>query len=165
MRAIGDGLTPALAAKLRELDLDPEKPLPPAWPAERLGQWLDCISDELFPGQPRERSHRELGWRFVDGWRHTVIGGATVQLLRIIGARRALVRLTRAFRTGDNFTDVDCEFTGPTTAFISLRTQPLGDFVLGQLERGMPVIGVKKGTVTQHPAPPGTLRFQIDWEE
>ncbi|MBL8923811.1 MAG: DUF2378 family protein [Myxococcaceae bacterium] len=164
LRGLGADVSPRLKATLKALDLDPDNEFPPAWPAERLRAWLDAASDDIYQDLPREEAHRRIGRRFIDGWQRTLIGAASAQFLKVIGPRRALERLTRAFRTGDNFSQSSVTFPGDTVALVTLNTQSLPDYIAGILDGGLALLGVQ-GRVTIERVAGDDMDFRVEWEK
>jgi len=98
----------------------------------------------VFPKEDPSQAQRLLGQRFFDGWRGTLTGAAASAFLRIVGPRRALTRVGRAFRNGNNFTVTETFFESDTAARIDfVQTQELADFVRGVIEAGLVLMQVK----------------------
>lgn len=105
-RALKTRLTPSLVAKLRERGLELDKPLQPAYPAERCAEWIRLVA-ELYPPLSEREATYQVGRANMDGYVQTVLGRAVVQVLKVIGPKRTLPRLGRSFRTGTNYMQVD----------------------------------------------------------
>lgn len=145
--AIGE-ISPRLAEQLKARGLDFSKPLQAAYPAPQFEAWVALAARELFPSEDAGQAQRLLGQRFFDGWRGTLTGAAASAFLRIVGPRRALGRVGRAFRNGNNFTVTSTSYEGESTALVDfVQTQDLADFVRGVLEAGLALMRVK-GEVT-----------------
>ena len=64
--------------------------------------------------------------------------------MRVIGPRRALTRIGRAFRNGNNFTVTSTTFDGESSALVDfVQTQDLADFVRGVVEAALLLMRVK----------------------
>lgn len=163
LRGLQPDVTDALASKLKMLALDPGQPFPPAWPSSRLKEWLDAISDVVYESCTRDEAHRRIGRRFIDGWQRTMLGAASAQLLKVLGTRRALERLTRAFRTGDNYTESSVAFPAPTVALVTVRSEPLPHYIAGVLDGGLALLNVK-GKVSVESVEGDVMVFRIEWE-
>jgi uncharacterized protein (TIGR02265 family) len=98
--------TPKLLTGLRELGIDLEKPLLPAYPAETFVAALKYTARELYPQEPLEEALYTLGGESWRGFRETLVGKAMVALLRVLGPRRTLPRSRHNFRSGTNYIDV-----------------------------------------------------------
>ncbi|MBL8936406.1 MAG: DUF2378 family protein [Archangium sp.] len=163
LRGLHPDVTDALASKLKTLALDPGQPFPPAWPSSRLKEWLDAISDVIYESSTRDEAHRRIGRRFIDGWQRTMLGAASAQLLKVLGTRRALERLTRAFRTGDNYTESSVTFPAPTVALVTVRSEPLPHYIAGVLDGGLSLLNLK-GRVSVESVTGDVMVFRIEWE-
>lgn len=164
LRGLQPDVTDALSSKLKTLALDPGQPFPPAWPSSRLKEWLDAISDVVYDSCTRDEAHRRIGRRFIDGWQRTLLGAASAQLLKVLGSRRALERLTRAFRTGDNYTESSVTFPSPTSAIVTVRSEPLPHYLAGVLDGGLALLNVK-GKVSIENITGDVMVFRLEWEE
>ena len=141
--AIGE-LTPELATLLKMHGLDYSKPLQAAYLAPLFEQWIAIAGRTLFPNEDVRQGQRLLGQRFFDGWRGTLTGAAASAFLRIVGPRRSLGRIGRAFRNGNNFTVTQTTFDGENSALVDfVQTQDLADFVRGVVEAGLLLMRVK----------------------
>jgi uncharacterized protein (TIGR02265 family) len=164
LRGLGADVSPALKARLKALELDPDKAFPPAWPAERLRAWLDAASEDIYGEFPRDEAHRRLGRRFIDGWQRTLIGAASAQFLKVIGPRRTLERLARAFRTSDNFSETAVTFPGDTVGMLTVKSQSLPHYIAGILDGGLAMVGVK-GRVSIERVEGDEMVFRVEWEK
>ena len=165
LRGLEPDVTPRLKQRLKAAGLDLDAKLPPAWPAERLREWLDACADEVYPGQPREQALRAIGRRFIEGWQRTLIGAASAKLLKLVGPRRTLERLTRAFRTGDNFSETSVLFPSDRVGVVTVRSQRLPHYIAGILDGGVAMLEVD-GRVAIEDAGDGehgSMRFRIEW--
>ena len=141
--AIGE-ITPELHAQLKAHGLDFGKPLQVAYPAPQFEAWVALAAASLFPGEAPAQAQRLLGQRFFDGWRGTLTVAAASAFLRVIGPRRALTRIGRAFRNGNNFTVTSTTFDGESSALVDfVQTQDLADFVRGVVEAALLLMRVK----------------------
>lgn len=163
LRGLQPDVNDALTSKLKTLALDPSQPFPPAWPSSRLKEWLDAASDVIYDSCTREEAHRRIGRRFIDGWQRTMLGAASAQLLKVLGTRRALERLTRAFRTGDNYTESSVAFPSPTVALVTVHSEPLPHYIAGVLDGGLALLNVK-GRVSIESTGGDVMVFRIEWE-
>jgi uncharacterized protein (TIGR02265 family) len=108
-RAIAHRMTPQLALRIGKAGVQLQKKLLPAYP---LPVWEACVeacAEEVFPGLTPNDAYFQLGRLFIDGYRQTLIGGAVLAMVRVVGPKRALQRATRSFRSADNYTDAKVE--------------------------------------------------------
>lgn len=110
---VGERVTLRLRERLKQVGLDLDRPLLPAYPTS---QWLHClhiIVEELYPGLPREEGFRQLAAHHVDGYGQTLVGRALMRLLRLLGPRRTVQQMAHALRSSDNYTEVRLTQLGP----------------------------------------------------
>jgi uncharacterized protein (TIGR02265 family) len=110
---VGERVTPRLRERLRQVGLDLDRPLLPAYPA---AQWMHClhiIVEELYPGRPREEAFRQLAANHVEGYGRTLVGRALLRLLKLLGPRRTVRQMAQALRSTDNYTEVRLTELGP----------------------------------------------------
>lgn len=163
LRGLDPDVTGRLKTRLKEAGLDPDVALPPGWPAERLKVWLDLASAEIYPDFALDEAHRRIGRRFLDGWQRTMLGAASAQFLKVLGMKRTLERLTRAFRTGDNFSETSVDFPSERVGVVTIRSQQLPHYIAGILDGGLALMKVK-GKVSIEPASGDTMTFRVEWE-
>jgi uncharacterized protein (TIGR02265 family) len=145
---LGNDATPELLEKLKGHGLDLSKPPLPAYPAEQFEAWVRVAAQALFPDATPGQGQRLLGRRFFDGWKGTFIGAAATAFLRVVGPRRAVGRVGRVFRYGNNFTVTHETFLSETNALVEFaQTQELADFIAGVVEAAFVLMRVK-GEVT-----------------
>jgi uncharacterized protein (TIGR02265 family) len=164
LRGLAPDVTEALKMQLKRAGLDPDGTLPPGWPAEQLKVWLDLASAAIYPDFTLEEAHRRIGRRFVDGWQRTVLGAASAQFLKLLGVKRALERLTRAFRTSDNFSEASVEFPANCLAIVSIHSQPLPHYIAGILDGGLSMLKVNGKVSIEAPSSSDAMSFRIEWE-
>jgi uncharacterized protein (TIGR02265 family) len=112
--ALGSRITPKLEARLKEVGLDLTRSLHPAYPNDVWNRAVRCTMEELFPLTPFPQASYELGRMLMEGLPSTMIGKAGVQLLRILGPERTLVRMQRNHRATNNFTTAELTKVSPT---------------------------------------------------
>ncbi len=89
----------AFKDRLREkgFDLDRQRESYP------IAVWIDCLdvtSAELYPGQSRAEAWRRIGFLFVDGYLHTLVGRMIGAMLPFMNARRFMGRVPGFMTTG-----------------------------------------------------------------
>src|SRR4051812_37387064 len=102
VRGLEGRITPSLRLHLREVGVDLERKLLPAYPFET---WCSCVrlaARELYAGAPEEQAYLALGERMVDGYRSTMMGRALFSVLQLLGPQRVLSRVQQSFRSGNN---------------------------------------------------------------
>ena len=102
MKGLGPRFDDALKRKLKANGLDVAK-LPPAVPANDMLAHMRTIAAHGWPDEPELEQLRLLGLSAIRGWSTGLLGSAASAMIRLVGPRRALNRLDRAFSTTNNF--------------------------------------------------------------
>ena len=118
---LGGRVPSRLRERLGDLGLDVER-LPSTFP---VVTWLKClrtITEELFPGVPEEEAFRRLARQHVEGYGRTLMGRATLRVMRLLGPRRMVNRLPSMLSATDNYTAGTVEQLGDTQFVLSLNS-------------------------------------------
>lgn len=169
VRVAGPAVTPSLKDALRKLGLDLDRPLPPAWETTHVQQWMDLFAKASFPEAAPDEAMRLMGRAFLQAWQTTLLGGATALVLRTVGPVRSLSKLQRAFRTGDNFTEVVITELQTAAPFHSAHVvlnevQGRAEYFQGVLEAGALMVGAKNPSVTRLPLEGPGAKFLLRYE-
>jgi uncharacterized protein (TIGR02265 family) len=105
-------MPPGAVEKLKAVGFDPTRPVQAAYPAEVWMETLRVVAEMLYPGEPAEQAHRNVGRLYMEGFARTLVGKAIFGLGSTIGTRRMLPRMTRNFRTANNYIDTELEELG-----------------------------------------------------
>ncbi|MCY1017433.1 DUF2378 family protein [Pyxidicoccus sp. MSG2] len=161
-------VSPRLKQRLRQVGVDLDRPLLPAYPVPLWTHCLSVIVEETYPGVPREEAFRKLAEAHVQGYGRTVIGRAVYGVMRLLGPRRLVQRLPQTLHATDNYTEAELVERGPTTYEMkmnSLLDQP--GYVESLFESMLRVGGAESPKVTRihvDPAEPSST-YQLTWTE
>ncbi len=164
LRSVSGGkLSPRLAAGLKERGVDPAGKLLPAYPAETFVSVVNFVGRELYPGLSVDDAITQVGRGFMDAYGETMVGRAMLAMIRLIGPRRTLERVTRQFRTGNNYYDTRLTPLGPTEYDLWINVVTMPGWYIGILSRGLELAGAKDVSVrmVSHDSQGGT--FRITW--
>lgn len=163
--ALKDRRTARLDARLREDGLDLSRPLAPAYPSMRYVEWLRITCQELYPELDEARGLRRLGEAMMSGYTRTMMGKAIFGVMRVIGIRRALDRITRGFRSGDNYSLATCEWVGPQEARVTFNeVHGAPTYNEGALEEALRMLGADAPKVELISCPDGREAvYRITW--
>ena len=98
------------------------------------------------------------------GWQKGLLGAAATQMLRLIGPRRTLLQLDRAFATTDNSSKSTTEFVRETRALVRVHDpNAFPNSWVGIMQAGVEMLGVD-GTVTLEPSStPHEVVMRVKW--
>lgn len=144
LRSLSGQLTPALRAKIRELGIDPDKPLLPAYPRTTWEAVLGAIAHELHPSVSPDEAHRLVGRRISRGYNETTIGRAVAETLRLRGPEHALKRMRQTLRSGNNYADTQLAQVGENAFELWVNeTNGSPGYIQGVLETVMENTGAR----------------------
>ncbi len=114
VRGLAGRLSPKVKERLREVGLDLDRKLLPAYSVETWARSVAIVIEVLYPNEPEEVAYRLLGERMTEGYQETFTGRAALQVLRLLGPRRLIARTQQIFRSGNNYTEVHITDVAPT---------------------------------------------------
>lgn len=126
LKGLKGKLSPELIVKLRKLGLDLEKPLLPAYPRATVHECISLTARTLYPDLPISDAFYLVGKSVTPGQRSTFLGNAILTVVSLIGPHRTLERVTRTFRTTNNYMNVVLERVGDTEYL--LRLDPSNEY-------------------------------------
>jgi uncharacterized protein (TIGR02265 family) len=162
---VGTRMTPALREKLKALDADPDR-LKPAYPRDAWDGIMESVREAIYPQLSKEEGQKRLGQDMVIGTGGSVFGKMILQMVKVLGPKRTLLRVPKSYRDGNNFTEVKLTEKGPTEFEMwmsySGNSSPM---VCGSLEETLRIAGARdpKVKVTSTKFPEGV--FHITWKE
>lgn len=165
VKGLGDRLTPALKAEIKKAGIDLDK-LQPAYPLEVVHKAFNVVIPRLFPDVPREQALLELGRTSLRGFTETLLGRALLQVLKLIGVRRSLLRMHTSMRSGNNFLETFSTVIGPSC--IDLKFSDVSDlptFYQGILEEGGRLAHAKNLRISTLISDPPMHIYRVEWDE
>ncbi len=98
-------LTPALVQRARELGVELDGRLYPAYPRATWNALLTAVRTCAFPELQEDEAYFQIGRSVVIGYSQTLVGRALVGVARLMGPRRMLARMTRNLRSASNYNE------------------------------------------------------------
>ncbi len=137
VRALGEHLDEPAKDALKALGLDLRRPLEPGYPLETWFKVMRYGAALVAPGRSEAEQFELLGRRFIDGYEQTMVGRALLATMRVLGPRRTLERMSRNFRSGNNYTETQLVPKGPTDFELSFNQVKSPEFYRGMLLAGL----------------------------
>jgi uncharacterized protein (TIGR02265 family) len=157
-------VTPALQARLRAAGLDLTRPLMPAYPRAAWNHFIQLTAEALWPDEPAERAYHALGRQLLLGYSRTLMGGAIIRLLRLIGPRRTLDRMTQNFRSGGNYNLCHTTDVGPCEVSFWLNEPTLHPaYVAGIIDMTLELVGVAQRDIQVHQRDAEGCTYRVCW--
>jgi uncharacterized protein (TIGR02265 family) len=147
IRALGDRLDERCAGRLRQVGVDTQGSLAPAYPLDVWVGALRVAAETLAPEVSLEQASAVVGRRFVEGFGATLIGSALLTTVRLLGPERMLARMTRNLRTGTNYLEAWLEQQGPGRYTLTCRPVVIAGFYVGLFTAGLEVSGARRPSV------------------
>lgn len=151
-KALKDKTTDRLRERVRlEAKVDLSQKLEPAVSMATWWKILEICASELYPDWPMEEGIEEIGLVLTRGYFETLIGSALKGLLKVLGPARALKRMDRSLRSGNNYAEIQVTELAPTRFRFWCNEVGSSRYVmLGLICGGAEVSGAKnfKGEIT-----------------
>lgn len=163
LRAIGSRLDDGSRAHLAELGLDVRGRLEPGY---SLAVWTNVMrygASLVAPSSPPSQQMFELGRRFIDGYAETIVGKAMLTALKVLGPRRTLERMSRNFRSGNNYTETRLEPKGPTEFHLWFNEVKEPEFYRGMLVAGLERAGARNTEIRTLSHDESGAKFLVRW--
>ena len=101
----------------------------------------------------------------MDGLGETMMGRAIKLSLSVIGVRRSLQKVTRAFRSNNNYTEVESRELSPTSVILEFNhLHGTPTFYQGVMEAALEHINAKNGKVKYIPVAGPGGHFHVTWD-
>lgn len=165
IKGLATRLTPELRLGIKKAGIDLGK-LQPAYPIAQVREACRSVMPALFPGKSEDEALHELGVSSMRGYTETLLGRALIQVLKLIGVRRSLLRMHTSMRAGNNFLETSAVVASDRC--IELRFSDVSEmpsFYRGILEEGGRMAHAKNLRLTAiDGAAPGQT-FRVEWDE
>ena len=134
-----------------------------AYPLDAWLELLDACAASRFAQLNELERFTEVGRLFFLGFEKTLMGSALMGLLKVIGPRRMLDRLTRNFRSANNFTVGTLESLAPNHHKVHINYTARPGFYRGVIASGCASAGAKGLTVTVLETKDLGTTYEIKW--
>jgi uncharacterized protein (TIGR02265 family) len=150
--------------KLAAIGVDPDQRLEPAYPRDKWLELMHLACELTAPGKDHEPTSYELGRRFMGTYTQGLVGKAMMAALRVIGPKRALERMSRNFRTGNNFSETKLTEPSPGRFELWCSHATIAGWYQGIIETGLVLAGAAEAKVTLLRRQDGGAVFQVEWK-
>lgn len=156
---------PGLLERYAALGLDFSKPLLPAY---EYAIWRACLvaqREQFLPHLSVDDASREQGARYVQAYfERTLLGKPLLLLLRALGPRRSLERMSSNFRSANNFSDVKVRVLGPHAVELDVNDvfSDSPEYITGVISRGLEMVGtpLRMKTLSRNG---DSATFAVEW--
>lgn len=165
LKGPGEQLTPGLRAELKKIGLDLSK-LQPAYPLTMVHQACRVVIPVLFPGRSDADALHALGVSSMRGYSETLLGKALMQVLKLIGVRRSLLRMHTTMRAGNNYLSTSAVVVNDHCVELRLSdVSEMPTFYQGIIEEGARMAHAKNLRITSADSAPPGHTFRVEWDE
>jgi uncharacterized protein (TIGR02265 family) len=147
-KAYGSHMNAGLYAELKAIGIDTNKWLP-AYSHETFVAAIGLIAKHCHPDLPNDEAVRQIGIRTIETHFESALGKPLAALLRVLGPKRTLMRMTQKFRASNNYSETDVMELSPTHFHLWINDSSiLKHSRLGLLQRATQLVfGMDAGTV------------------
>lgn len=166
LRALKPQLTDRLMDRLaKEAGVDLRAPLKPGYAMASWDRAVCIAAEELHPRVALPVAFELLGAALTQGYFDTIIGSAMAAMLRLIGPSRAIRRIERSLRSGNNYSQTKLVDLSPSHFEIHTNeTGRLRDNLRGVIRKGMEVSGAKNVRCTVLRFDDASCVYDIEWD-
>ncbi len=154
--------TPAERTAFAKAGITGERFLP-AYPVEQHLEILDACATSRFAHLPELERYTEVGKLYIAGFQKTLIGTALMAMLRVLGPRRTLERLTRNLRSANNFSEGTLTSLAPNHHLVHVNYTVRPGFYRGLLVSGCLHAGARELSVTVVETKDLASTYEVKW--
>ncbi len=165
IKGLAGKITPSLKADIKKVGIDFDK-LAPAYPVEQVYAACKLTMPVLYEGMSEPEALHQLGVISMRGYTETLLGKAVIQLLKLIGVRRSLLRMHTTMRSGNNYLETSSVVLASNCVELKFSdVSKMPSFYQGIIEEGGRMAHAKNLRVsTADNAAPGHT-FRVEWDE
>jgi uncharacterized protein (TIGR02265 family) len=164
-RGLGDRITPPLRGRIKQLGIDLDAKLLPAYPRDVWVRIVDEVARELGGAADLGAARKELGHAISRGFAASTMGKLMAPGVRLMGVRRMLLRLPKSLTLSNNFMQVTATQVAERSVRVEMNDPvPSAEFLAGVIEAIITYSGGKSSTITWAAEGPLTV-FNVGWTE
>lgn len=115
LRALGSRLNEDARSQLRATGIDIDTKLKDKYPSEDFLRGQEIVARAVYPHLALQDAYYQMGLDMVQGLTDTLIGRAAAAVARIVGPRRAMMRVAASTETSTSFTKASSKELSPTS--------------------------------------------------
>jgi uncharacterized protein (TIGR02265 family) len=167
VRALGPHLSREGRRRLKAVGLDLSEPLRPAYALEQWKAFLRVAASDSFPTASPREAWFGLGERYLQGYRQTAQGRASMALVTRLGPRHTLERVPHNIRAGNNFNEVRVEELGTHAATLWMKDVAADNpfFACGFLSETLRSAGAGDSSVVPVAFDGTAATFRLTWTQ
>lgn len=135
-----------------------------AYPLQAYVDIQNACAASRFAHLPEDERYFEIGRLFMAGFEKTLMGSAMLAVLKLIGPRRALDRLTRSMRSANNFSEGTFESLAPNHHRITINFTIRPGFYRGVLVASLERAGAKELSISTAATKDMVTTYDVTWK-
>ncbi|MFT3713897.1 MAG: DUF2378 family protein [Archangium sp.] len=155
--------TPQERAAFLKAGVDGVKKFSAAYPLQQYVDVQNACAASRFAHLPEDERYFEIGRLFMGGYEKTLLGNAMLAMLKLIGPRRALDRLTRSMRTANNFSEGTFTSLAPNHHVITINYTLRPGFYRGILFASLERAGAKDLRISAVSTKDLVTTYDVTW--
>jgi uncharacterized protein (TIGR02265 family) len=165
LRTLKRPIPPEQIAGLDALGIDLSKPLLPAYPVETYTALIDFVARQRWPELSPEEGTFQVGRAFIETYTEmTLLGRAAKGVLRTIGPHRTIERMSRTYRTANNYTETRLQRLGPASYELWFNYSRQPHYFRGMVQATLEICKVKQLEVTISSRVGDELTLHVSWQ-
>jgi uncharacterized protein (TIGR02265 family) len=148
--------------ELKALGLDVSRPVELS-----VTVWISVLracARRLLPAGTEAEGLELVGREMLRGYLEGLVGKSLFMLLRMLGPRRALLRIMESYRTADNVTTIKATERAPNCVDLEFNNAfEVPTYVRGLVLEAMPMLGAREPKVEFRLLPSGVTVFTASW--
>ncbi len=165
LKGLSGKITPKLKADIKKVGIDLDK-LAPASPVEQVYAACKLTMPALYPGMSESEAFHQLGVSSMRGYTETLLGKALIQILKLIGVRRSLLRMHTSMRSGNNYLETSSVVVAGNCIELTFSdVSKMPSFYQGIIEEGGRMAHAKNLRVSTLDSVPPAHTFRVEWDE
>src|SRR4051812_43346763 len=165
VKALGPRIDAACRERLRQVGLDLDSKLLPAYPLDVIAQCTDVVARSVFPDRTLAEARWLMGEAQVVGYGETLIGRAVLSILRLLPPRLILDRLGHAWRSGNNFTQTKVRELSPNECELWVNRTGFPELSQGLIATVMRLSGHPDAQVRIESVDGPSCTYRVSWPQ
>jgi uncharacterized protein (TIGR02265 family) len=163
-RGLGGRLSRTAKDRMRRVGLDLELKLNPAYPREIYYECVRIAAADIYPKLSPDEAYYQLGQDFMRGYETTFLGRALLSVIRIIGPKRSLQRMTHNLHSANNYMDTKLTEMGPSRFELWVnQTSGMPTYLQGVFQYALTIAGAKDLVVTIARREDAGCTYSVSW--
>lgn len=165
IKGLAGKITPGLKADIKKAGINLDK-LAPAYPVEQVYAACKLSMPVLYAGLSEPEAFHQLGVSSMRGYTETLLGKALIQILKLIGVRRSLLRMHTTMRSGNNYLETSSVVLSANCVELKFSdVSKMSTFYQGIIEEGGRMAHAKNLRISTVDSTSPAHTYRVEWDE